>query len=567
MKKIESAEIKNLITDFDGTLWQGSVAEKEIPRLNSDYYHYLVDLYRKGVVIIGISKNDRSDVQAAFQRLNINKEIFLTVIANWQLKTDNIHALFQQLSLKASHTVFIDDNPLERSDAQAIFPDLYVLDFKKWHLLQENPYLKNPISTERSIKDRYKKYRHALNFFDARAHFDKSDKDFLYSRNRSIQIGSPTNEEEFSRIAELFFRTNRLNFNPRQLSSIEESIAYIQAIVESGGRVYSVSVKDGGESLGIQAAFTVITNGPASIVNNGTISCSMISFGDFEGKILNELLKKWFKYSKEVEILVRRTKTNTRIFELLKKFHFKLKSQDNKNSIFSLEKGQFKEISVPWIKSDEDTEVDYDYFGVPAIRNYFLNREWNKIPASSHVVLLGSGQGETLGVAVTNKLFKHLQAINTRYDLVDIEDYGFNIVANAENLKDIYEAESVDYIICAELLEHTEHYWRVINELLRILKVSGRAFVSVPFNFPAHEYPIDKWRLSFEYLKETFGVCCKIENYHLEGDPNNPRHILLSLTKTSAFLQHIEPKQGYIDPHTGLTYIFSDHEKIKNLSH
>ncbi|WP_226648680.1 HAD-IIIC family phosphatase [Microbulbifer variabilis] len=565
MKNIESAEIKNLITDFDGTLWQGSIAEGEIPHLNSDYYHYLVDLYRKGVVIIGISKNDKNDIQVAIQKLNINKEIFLTVIANWQPKTDNIHALFQQLSLKPSSSVFIDDNPLERSDARALFPELHVLDFKEWRILQKNSYLKDPISTERSIKDRYKKYRHALKFFDARAHFDKSDKEFLYSRNRSIQIGSPASEEELYRVAELFFRTNRLNFNPRKLSSINESTDYIRAILESGGRIYSVSVKDGGESLGIQAAFTVTTNGSTSIVNNGTISCSMISFGDFEGKILNELLKTWFKHTNKVEILVRRTKTNTRIFEILKKFHFKLKCQDNKNSIFSLKREQFKEISIPWIKSDEGAQVDYDYFGVPAIRNYFLNREWDKIPANSHVLLLGSGQGETLGLAVTNKLFKHLQAINTRYDLVDIEDYGFNIVANAENLKDIYKADSVDYIICAELLEHTEHYWRVINELLRILKISGRAFVSVPFNFPAHEYPIDKWRLSFEYLKETFGICCKIEDYHLEGDPNNPRHILLSLTKTGPFLQYIKPKQGYLDPHTGLTYIFSDNEKFKNL--
>jgi SAM-dependent methyltransferase len=316
-----------------------------------------------------------------------------------------------------------------------------------------------------------------------------------------------------------------------------------------------VSVKDGGEPLGIQAAFTAVSQGKKTLISNGTISCSMISFGDFEKKILNELFKHFLQTSNSIEMLVKETPTNYRIRKILKEFKFRIKKQYKNKYRFYLNKKDFKEQNVPWIKLEKKGKVSYRYFGVPPIKSYFLKHEWNKVKWQSKVVVLGVGQGETLGIDLMRKFIKHLKSLKAKYLPIDLENYGNNIVANAENLHKIFKDESVDYILCNELLEHTEHYWEVINEMLRILRIKGRIFFSVPYNYPPHEYPIDKWRLSYPYLKKVFGKFCKIERVELVGNRNKPRHIIMSLVKTKKFDHPIKTFEGKVDWETGLIYI------------
>ncbi|MBI5355804.1 MAG: class I SAM-dependent methyltransferase [Candidatus Aenigmarchaeota archaeon] len=56
------------------------------------------------------------------------------------------------------------------------------------------------------------------------------------------------------------------------------------------------------------------------------------------------------------------------------------------------------------------------------------------------------------------------------------------------------EPESVDFILCSEVLEHIEALDKVFDEFLRVLKKDGKILVTVP-NFAF---------LSFEYLREMF---------------------------------------------------------------
>lgn len=54
--------------------------------------------------------------------------------------------------------------------------------------------------------------------------------------------------------------------------------------------------------------------------------------------------------------------------------------------------------------------------------------------------------------------------------------------------------ESVDFILCTEVLEHIDELDKVLNEFLRVLKKDGKVLVTVP-NFVF---------MSFEYLREMF---------------------------------------------------------------
>jgi SAM-dependent methyltransferase len=83
---------------------------------------------------------------------------------------------------------------------------------------------------------------------------------------------------------------------------------------------------------------------------------------------------------------------------------------------------------------------------------------------------------------------------NNQYIGVDFEKAkGVDVV-----IKDPYalpfENESVDVVVSSSCFEHSEFFWLLFNEALRILKPTGLLFINVPSNGAFHRYPVDCWR-------------------------------------------------------------------------
>ena len=57
-----------------------------------------------------------------------------------------------------------------------------------------------------------------------------------------------------------------------------------------------------------------------------------------------------------------------------------------------------------------------------------------------------------------------------------------------------FENESVDVIVSSSCFEHSEFFWLIFNESLRILKPTGLLYINVPSNGQVHRYPVDCWR-------------------------------------------------------------------------
>lgn len=68
----------------------------------------------------------------------------------------------------------------------------------------------------------------------------------------------------------------------------------------------------------------------------------------------------------------------------------------------------------------------------------------------------------------------------------------------------IISDNTFDIVICAEVLEHTNNPFNVVNELERILKPGGLVCVSTPFNFRIHGPLPDNWRFTIHGLKTLF---------------------------------------------------------------
>ena len=118
------------------------------------------------------------------------------------------------------------------------------------------------------------------------------------------------------------------------------------------------------------------------------------------------------------------------------------------------------------------------------------------------VVNIGSARGEVLGFLRPDKkkIFDNLIAEkHVDYKKIDLEppiEEPDTIQANAEDLSQILADESSDMVIASELLEHTENPRKIINEMIRVCKIGGYIFISVPcFLYPKHEYPIDLRRI------------------------------------------------------------------------
>lgn len=104
------------------------------------------------------------------------------------------------------------------------------------------------------------------------------------------------------------------------------------------------------------------------------------------------------------------------------------------------------------------------------------------VPDQSVVVDLGAGKGDDLLIVKSN---------NSTVELVAIECYApyqkkleeKNIrVHNANIEKDSlpFADQSVDIIICNQILEHCKEIWWIAHEISRVLKIGGVLIVGVP---------------------------------------------------------------------------------------
>ncbi|MCF5566480.1 glycosyltransferase [Pseudomonas sp. PA-3-11C] len=57
-----------------------------------------------------------------------------------------------------------------------------------------------------------------------------------------------------------------------------------------------------------------------------------------------------------------------------------------------------------------------------------------------------------------------------------------------------FESETVDVVVCSSVFEHSEFFWLLFLECVRIIKPSGLIYFNAPSNGIVHRYPIDSWR-------------------------------------------------------------------------
>ena len=99
-----------------------------------------------------------------------------------------------------------------------------------------------------------------------------------------------------------------------------------------------------------------------------------------------------------------------------------------------------------------------------------------------------------IGSQNVNGSLREVSPAGARYIGLDfVEGEGVDVV-----LSDPYriplDPETADVVVCSSCFEHSEMFWLVFLEALRILKPGGVFYINVPSNGAFHRYPVDCWR-------------------------------------------------------------------------
>jgi FkbH-like protein len=534
---LTAKKIAAVIVDLGQTLLRGPITDDQLI-LDRERLESIKFLHARGIQIFIISKNDREVVLRALEASGVDKDLFTYIMANLEPKVKNIAQLLEATQISQSTVIFIDSDAAKRQAAQENFPRLHVLEPEQMTFLSAIPVLDiRSVEFLSAIKHRQNRYRAKLDkWFLSRGKI--ASMELQIALRQEICVASPSVNDLY-RLARLFFTTQKLNFNPLVFSDERELLEMIFQKVNSGSVIYAISASQQGNSFGLIGAFMVSISDNEATIENATFSSSAMGF-NFEERALAILLGKLRKQgiSKVFLHLINST-TNSSIQHLLWRmgFHF-IGNNQNGNLLFNKYINRFdSEKHLPEIV--ETDKLDLDCPGIPEVITFFYQEVAPLIKEGDVIVNLGSAQGEVLGLLEAGQKEDFMSLVSmTKFTNLDLEDVpGMdNLVADAENLQTVFSDESQNQVWAVELLEHTKHPWRVINEMARICQVGGYIFITVPGkSFPKHEAPIDFWRIGPKTLVKLFPHdYFKVIALENAGSPDNLRRTMLVLQKTKA---------------------------------
>jgi FkbH-like protein len=280
---------KGLITDLDDTLWAGIVGEDGVDgvswSLNRGHVHglyqqFVASLAGAGVLVGIASKNDPAIVDRAFSRgdLLVSRNDIFPFESNWSRKSDSVERILKTWNVGAESVVFVDDNPMEVAEVQAVFPEMECIVFPKndypgvWNLLRHlrDVFGKSFLTEEDSIR------LQSLRAAGLRPRPAESDAreldDFLKASDACVSF-EPVSPAGDPRAFELLNKTNQFNLNGRRFDESE----WRDIVGDPKTVLLSVSYKDKYGPLGKIAVIVGRPRGRKLHVTAWVMSCRAFS--------------------------------------------------------------------------------------------------------------------------------------------------------------------------------------------------------------------------------------------------------------------------------------------------
>lgn len=112
----------------------------------------------------------------------------------------------------------------------------------------------------------------------------------------------------------------------------------------------------------------------------------------------------------------------------------------------------------------------------------------------TYVQHLDSAKIVDIGAQDVNGSLRSVAPAHAEYVGVDfVEGKGVDVILDDPYVLP-FEDDSVDVIVSSSCLEHSEMFWVLFLEMLRILRPTGVLYLNAPSNGAVHRWPVDCWR-------------------------------------------------------------------------
>ena len=200
--------LKCVVWDLDHTLWSGVLVEGDELVLKPKIVDVIKALDAKGVLQSIASKNNFEDAAEKIAQFGLT-DYFLYPQISWNPKSSAIATIRDKLNIGIDTFLFIDDQPFERDEVQALHPEVECLDAEDYLTLLTHPRIANISLTDDAAQRRIR-YLEDMKRQTDEQDFEGTPESFLAGLDMVFTI-TPAQPEDLLRAEELTERTNQLN--------------------------------------------------------------------------------------------------------------------------------------------------------------------------------------------------------------------------------------------------------------------------------------------------------------------------------------------------------------------
>ncbi|QDA58608.1 hypothetical protein [Hymenobacter jejuensis] len=260
--------VKVIIWDLDDTFWRGTLSEGAVEALEENLA-LVRDTAARGIVHTIVSKNDFAAAEAKLIELGI-RDLFVFPQISWQPKGPIIKELLEKMQLRAPNALFLDDNPINRAEAQYYNPKLQVADpadLPHWAPVLRASGKPDP---EFSRLEQYKlleRQQQARSAYQDNVAFLRDSQVHIAFREGAAVI------PDLDRIEELINRSNQLNFTKKRVTKEELRASFS----DPSRRWGTVRVHDRFGDYGLVGIYCL--NQPENRLEQLVFSCRILHLG------------------------------------------------------------------------------------------------------------------------------------------------------------------------------------------------------------------------------------------------------------------------------------------------
>lgn len=358
IKKMSGKAKKALLLDCDNTLWKGIIGEDGLQGINMSAnsntgkpYHDVQQMAKflaaNGVILVLVSKNNRSDVEEVFKKhkdMVLEPEDIVLWKVNWTDKATNIREVAKELNIGLDSLVFVDDSDFEINLVKQQLPEVLALQVPKQAYDYKNTFTEMALAhfnlaSTKEDKNKAKQYKEQFEREQEKQQFTSTEE---YIQSLEIKVDMKLNDlDNLSRLAQLTQKTNQFNLTTRRYSETEME----HFLKNKDHYVFSCGVSDKFGESGITVMAIVkpsADEGKHVQIDTFLMSCRVIG-RNIETAVMVEIIN-FLKAKGFTRVTANYfpTAKNNLVVEFYERCGFTLLNQENGNKTYELMLSNFQ---------------------------------------------------------------------------------------------------------------------------------------------------------------------------------------------------------------------------------